>query len=74
VSCASPGNCVAGGYYGDVNGVPYSLAFVHSDVNGTWGELIQIPEASATAGVYSVSRSPVGGCTAVGGTYVVSQN
>lgn len=44
------------------------------EVNGTWDEPIQIPQASSLAGVYSVSCPPAGGYTAGGGTYVVSQN
>jgi hypothetical protein len=35
VSCASPGNCAAGGYY--TNGSTAQQAFVADKKNGTWG-------------------------------------
>ena len=34
VSCATPGNCLAGGAYGG----PYSWAFTASETNGVWGK------------------------------------
>ena len=41
VSCASAGNCSAGGYYTD--GSRHSQAFVASEVNGTWHTAIEVP-------------------------------
>jgi hypothetical protein len=70
VSCASAGNCSAGGYY---NGFQ---AFVVSEVNGTWGSAINVP--GTTGGIVeSVSCGSAGSCTAGGsddiGAFVVSQ-
>jgi Domain of unknown function (DUF1906) len=66
VSCASPGNCSAGGYSNS------QQAFVVSEVNGAWGKAIGVPDA-ATAGIseswlQSVSCGSPGNCTA-GGMY-----
>jgi hypothetical protein len=72
VSCGSVGNCVAGGSYNvTVGGFGSSVAFVASEVNGTWGDAIQVPGTPAASEfsnstVYSVSCPPSGGC-AVGG-------
>ena len=41
VSCASAGNCSAGGYYLDSSG--HYQAFVVSQVNGTWGKAKEVP-------------------------------
>ncbi len=71
VSCASPGNCGAGGSYRS----PHSTqGFVVSQQNGAWGRAIEVPGLKAlnTAGVAavsSVSCSPAGSCAA-GGYYV----
>jgi hypothetical protein len=69
VSCASAGNCVAGG---DYTNYIYRFQFVVSEVNGTWGAAIQIPGTPFVAGaadeIGSVSCPPTGGC-AVGGEY-----
>jgi len=70
VSCGSPGNCVAGGYYTDSSGVQ---AFVVSEVNGSWGTAIEVPGTAALntrgyADVYSVSCPSAGNCAA-GGQY-----
>jgi hypothetical protein len=72
VSCGSAGNCVAGGYYNVTDGG--SVAFVDSEVNGSWGDAIQVPGTPAVsefsdASVFSVSCPPSGGC-AVGGEYL----
>jgi hypothetical protein len=74
VSCASAGNCSAGGYYFDSFGA--SQAFVVSEVNGTWGTAIEVPgtatlNAGGNAEVNSVSCPSAGTCTA-GGTYADS--
>ncbi len=71
VSCASPGNCAAGGIYQDrhLNGD----AFVAVQRNGTWGKAIEIPGLAAlntgthmVANANSMSCAPAGPCTAAG--------
>jgi hypothetical protein len=64
VSCGSPGNCAAGGYYNDSSG--YTHAFVVSEVNGTWGEMIQVPGTTIGGYLSSVSCPAAGGCAATG--------
>jgi hypothetical protein len=68
VSCASPGNCSAGGSY--AVGVS-SRAFVVDQRNGRWGTARRVPGA-ATLGlntqVTAVSCASAGNCSA-GGTY-----
>jgi hypothetical protein len=70
VSCASAGNCVAGGSYRD--GFGHTQPFVAGEKNGAWGEAIKVPgpilNAGAGANVFSVSCATAGNC-AVGGTY-----
>ena len=45
VSCASAGNCSAGGgYYGGATG---DQAFVVSEVKGTWGKAEEVPGTAA---------------------------
>src|SRR5215471_5726243 len=71
VSCASAGNCAAGGFYADRLG--HMPAFVVSETNGTWGTAIEVPGSGAlnkdgNAGVNSVSCASAGKCAA-GGTY-----
>src|SRR6516164_2713035 len=66
VSCASAGNCSAGGYYN-------SGAFVVNEVNGTWRAAIKVPGTVAVdqysvGGVGAVSCPAPGNCTA-GGTF-----
>ena len=69
VSCASPGNCAAGGDYGE----PYPSAFVASERNGAWGRAISVPGLQALnrgrlgASVNSVSCAAPGNCAAGGG-------
>ncbi|HEV2376661.1 MAG TPA: hypothetical protein VGS19_31370 [Streptosporangiaceae bacterium] len=74
VSCASPGNCGAGGYYEDTRA--FHEAFVVSEVNGTWGRATEIPgvatlNTGADAWVTSVSCASARNCTA-GGFYAVA--
>jgi hypothetical protein len=69
VSCATAGNCAAGGYYTD--GAGRVQAFVASQTNGTWGNASRVPgsgilNAGGTAVVYSVSCRSAGNCTASG--------
>jgi Bacterial Ig-like domain (group 3) len=71
VSCASPGNCSAGGTYRDISG--QGDAFVVSQVNGVWGQAAEVPgsgtlNAGGNADLFSVSCAAPGNCSA-GGTY-----
>jgi hypothetical protein len=70
VSCASPGNCSAGGGYA---GSRNSQAFVASEVNGVWGKGETVPGIKALnkggiAGINSLSCAAPGNCSA-GGQY-----
>jgi hypothetical protein len=74
VSCASAGNCSAGGYYTNrsVRG-DAAQAFAVGDVKGKWGKAQEVPGTAAlnTGGVaatYSVSCASAGNCSA-GGQY-----
>jgi hypothetical protein len=74
VSCASAGNCSAGGYYTDSSGGLH--AFVVSQAHGTWSKAIEVPGAAAlntggSAEVTSVSCASAGNCSA-GGYYLGS--
>jgi hypothetical protein len=71
VSCASPGNCAAGGSYVDRSG--RTEGFVVSQRQGVWGQAIGVPGLGALntdgqAQVSSVSCASAGNCAA-GGTY-----
>jgi uncharacterized protein YunC (DUF1805 family) len=71
VSCASAGNCSAGGSYKDGSG--HYQVFVVSEVNGTWRTALEVPGTAAlnkggNAQVYSVSCASAGNCSA-GGLY-----
>jgi hypothetical protein len=75
VSCASAGNCSAGGYYFGSSG---NQAFVVSQVNGTWHAAIKVPGTAALnqgggADIDSVSCASAGNCSA-GGAYIDSSN
>ncbi len=48
VSCASAGNCSAGGFYTDSSG--HGQAFVVSEVNGKWGKAEEVPGTLQEAG------------------------
>jgi hypothetical protein len=69
VSCASPGNCAAGGNYAtDTSG--HGQAFVVSETNGRWGTAQQVAanlNTGGVAGVDSVSCASAGNCSAGGG-------
>ena len=76
VSCASAGNCSAGGFYTDSSGD--TPGFVVSQANGHWGKAIEVPGLGAlngglSASVRSVSCASAGNCSAVG-TYTDSSN
>ena len=71
VSCASAGNCSAGGLYEFGTSCCLSRPFVASEVHGTWGQATEVPGLSALgpdgkAAVTSVSCPSAGSCTAVG--------
>src|SRR6266851_2364461 len=71
VSCASAGNCAAGGFYRDRS--RHSQAWVASQVNGRWGTAIEVPgtaalNADGEAHVSAVSCGSAGNCMA-GGSY-----
>jgi hypothetical protein len=70
VSCASAGNCSAGGTYTDSS--KHMQAFVVSEVNGTWRAAVEVPGTAAlntggNAFVNSVSCASPGKCSAGGG-------
>ena len=70
VSCASAGNCAAGGIYEGRRG---QQGFVAVERNGVWGKAIEVPGLGALnktgyAGVNSVSCGSAGSCAA-GGEY-----
>jgi hypothetical protein len=77
VSCPSAGNCVAGGSYADTSSTGLTeQAFVADEVNGTWGDAIEVPRTAVlnsggSAQVTSVSCPSAGNC-AVGGSYADS--
>src|SRR5258708_1743786 len=80
VSCGTPGNCTAGGYYLG-NSTSYQ-PFVVSEVNGTWHNAIWVPgivsrpangHVVPTAEVSSVSCGWAGNCSA-GGWYIDSSS
>jgi hypothetical protein len=72
LSCASPGNCAAGGFYTDRSGKNH--AFVITEVNGRWlaarpvDDLPPSPRQARYAAVTAVSCAAPGDCTA-GGSY-----
>jgi hypothetical protein len=71
VSCASAGNCSAGGYY--LDGSSNFQAFVVSEVGGVWHKAIEVPgiavlNKGGQAHLLSVSCTSPGHCSA-GGTY-----
>jgi hypothetical protein len=71
VSCASAGNCSAGGFYADSSNK--EQAFVVSEVGGAWHKAIEVRGTAALnkggqAHILSVSCTSAGHCSA-GGTY-----
>jgi hypothetical protein len=64
VSCASAGNCAAGGQY-DYGG--YNAAFLVNEKNGAWGKMSYVPGLNAVsrdAYLNSVSCASPGNCAA----------
>jgi hypothetical protein len=74
ISCASAGNCAAGGIYWSQDNVGLSVQpFVVDEIGGTWGTAAQIPGISSlntgrNATLNSVSCGSAGNCSA-GGSY-----
>jgi hypothetical protein len=71
VSCATAGNCSAGGFY--IDSTAKQQAFVVSESGGQWGAAQQVPGTAALnqnggAQVFSVSCNSTGNCGA-GGVY-----
>ena len=72
VSCATPGNCSAGGFYQDA--AYNSQAFVVNETGSTWGSAEEVPgsavldQGTPGAMVVSLSCAAAGDCSA-GGTY-----
>jgi hypothetical protein len=69
VSCASAGNCSAGGNYTDSSS--HGQVFVVSQVNGTWHAAIEVPGTAALnqagfTNLASVSCGSAGNCSAAG--------
>jgi hypothetical protein len=76
VSCASAGNCSAGGNY--ALGARRSQAFLVDETNGVWGTAQTVPgltarDASENTEVYVMSCPSAGNCGA-GGTYAPTNN
>jgi hypothetical protein len=80
VSCPSPGNCSAGGYYTNTRG---PTLFVVSEGDGHWGKAHQVPGTGITGdGVWymeAMSCPSAGNCAAAGfngagWSYVVNQS
>jgi hypothetical protein len=77
VSCASAGNCAAGGDYLS-SSFGTRQAFVASQAHGTWHAAIKLPgtgrlNTGGSADVDSVSYTPAGNCVA-GGSYTDGSN
>lgn len=71
ISCGTSGNCAAGGYYLDTTGA--YQGFVVNEVNGTWGNAVDVPGLRALnvdghAAVSSISCGAADNCAA-GGYY-----
>lgn len=74
ISCSSPGNCAAGGFYSSRG--TRGQAFVVNEVDGTWENAIEVPGTAALntstyAMVNAISCSSSGNCAA-GGFYSFS--
>jgi hypothetical protein len=70
LSCASAGNCGAGGSY--VDGAGHGQAFLVTEVRGTWRAAFEVPgtaalNAGGSAGINAISCPAAGGCGAGGG-------
>jgi hypothetical protein len=74
VSCASPGNCAAGGYWlsnpnGDEHSISNYHAFVATETRGTWNAQ-RVPGLAAVhsrdSAIHAVSCQPHRGCSSIG--------
>lgn len=69
ISCASAGDCGAGGIYTDAAG--HQQVWVADEVNGAWNSAVELPgaallNAGTTADFNGISCPSSGNCTAVG--------
>jgi hypothetical protein len=68
ISCGSPGDCAAGGFYGGPSGG--TQAFVVNEVKGVWRKALEVPGTAAvnlgSARVTSISCAGPGNCVAGG--------
>jgi len=69
VTCASAGNCTAGGWYTDSSDLVQP--FVVSEANGTWHNAVKVPGIAALnqggdAVINAVSCATAGSCSALG--------
>jgi hypothetical protein len=77
VSCASAGNCAAGGTYTDSSG--YQQAFLVNETNGTWRMATEMPgltplnQFGPATNTVQVSCPSPGNCAAGGGLGVVDE-
>jgi hypothetical protein len=74
VSCATAGNCSAGGTY--LDSANHMQVFVANEVNGTWRSAIEVPGTATlnqggSAVIHSVSCATAGNCSAAG-SYLAS--
>ena len=78
LSCASDGNCSAGGFYNDYGDVNVEQAFVVNETGGTWGDPTELAATSGSTGnlgdngfaqVTSLACSSTGNCSASGSYY-----
>ena len=72
VSCASAGNCAAGGYYGSDGSLSGIRAFVVSEVHGRWRKAHTLRQGDGAL-INSVSCASAGNCSA-GGSYGVEDS
>jgi hypothetical protein len=75
ISCASPGNCGAGGGYSDGGGGVQ--AFVTSQVHGRWQRAEEVPGTATLSHGFAVVDQvscPAAGTCAAGGIYMTADN
>jgi hypothetical protein len=62
VSCATPGNCAAGGVYDDSNPTPAEHVFVAVQAGGAWGNAQQLTGTGTRPTLSSASCATPGNC------------
>jgi hypothetical protein len=77
VSCPSPGDCTAAGYYSTSSGSSGETGFVVEETAGVWGQAQVIPGLAGLISGYSYANISVVSCAAagyctVGGSYEAS--